>query len=345
MINILKRAFNANSGMEAMKKVIIDFPERFLSKVKPEQRVGKRIIKSPKELVQFMSDKVPFHAMLKKAKSDEELIKIAEFMIKANSTMKDDFLLDDSYFPWISTDNMCINVGLIIFRLPIYFHMEDYEFKWMQERLKYERKYIIDKSKYYEQACLYGGTADEFRNVILKDRTFHPDNNPTHRYRLPNGEFAAYAFGSKQFDIIDPCINDPHCIHYAGDNRVYFLVKSKETKQWSFPTRIVSLDGGFNNSRDKLLESISHNSWKVKYFPITPLMCKVEAMNEKDMQENNPLLIDGSRTYYVLGVHDCGMPVNHNEKYSDFAWVPKIELQKYLTESEYNRFVGLLLNR
>ncbi len=62
------------------------------------------------------------------------------------------------------------------------------------------------------------------------------DNYPTHEYTDPaTGEKLTYCAASKNFAKVDPNCEDWRSIHYAAEDRTYYLVKNKFTQEWQFP--------------------------------------------------------------------------------------------------------------
>ena len=85
--------------------------------------------------------------------------------------------------------------------------------------------------------------SDEFEEVaklnedILGDNPYSSkmnlDNYPTHRSKETGEEYCA---ASKHFSKVDPAIEDPQSLHYAGEDRTYMIVRNKYTTEWEFPT-------------------------------------------------------------------------------------------------------------
>lgn len=62
------------------------------------------------------------------------------------------------------------------------------------------------------------------------------DNYPTHEYTDPNtGETKTYCAASKSWQKADPNCSDVKSLHYAGEDRIYLIVKNKFTNEWEFP--------------------------------------------------------------------------------------------------------------
>lgn len=88
---------------------------------------------------------------------------------------------------------------------------------------------------------------DEFEEVgkfnenILADNPYaskmNLDNYPTHRFKDPEtGIEREYCGASKHFSMADPAMSDPKSLQFAGEDRVFLVLKNKYTKEWEFPT-------------------------------------------------------------------------------------------------------------
>lgn len=95
----------------------------------------------------------------------------------------------------------------------------------------FNQKQYIDE---YEEVA-------KFNENILNDNPYSSnmnlDNYPTHRFKDPEtGVEREYCGASKHFSMVDPEMQDHKSLHFAGEDRVYMLLKNKYTKEWEFPT-------------------------------------------------------------------------------------------------------------
>lgn len=113
-----------------------------------------------------------------------------------------------------------------------------------------------------EYYCNTKQFSDEFREVVQlnEDCMAHNpyasrmnlDNYPTHRKLIgmktvtlidENGEeyekevedYETYCAASKNFALVDPKCPDRRTLHFAGEDRVYLLLKNRYTGDWEFP--------------------------------------------------------------------------------------------------------------
>lgn len=62
------------------------------------------------------------------------------------------------------------------------------------------------------------------------------DNYPSHRFKNEEtGEYEEYSAASKNWSKVDPYCSDRKSLHYAGEDRVYLILKNKYTDEWEFP--------------------------------------------------------------------------------------------------------------
>jgi hypothetical protein len=57
----------------------------------------------------------------------------------------------------------------------------------------------------------------------------------------------------------------------------------------------------------------------------------------------NELAVKGRKVFYYRSLHVKGNFELSSENYTDWAWVPRLELNKYLTRERYARLVDTLL--
>lgn len=72
------------------------------------------------------------------------------------------------------------------------------------------------------------------------------DNYPTHRQKdAATGAEVEHCAASKQWQKVDPNCGDTRSLHYAGEDRVFLIVKNKYTNEWEFPVSTMNLDQTF----------------------------------------------------------------------------------------------------
>jgi len=81
------------------------------------------------------------------------------------------------------------------------------------------------------------------------------DNYPTHRMVNPEtGEENTYCGATKQWSLVDPTCSDTKSLHYAGEDRVFLIVKNKYTSEWEFPITTINFGQTFFRAKYNLFE-------------------------------------------------------------------------------------------
>ena len=145
-----------------------------------------------------------------------------------------DFDTKDMYI--FSRDMFRIDIGLMIMRPPIFLHMRDPDIEMMKLRSKVMNEYFCDFRKYVKDYA----EVSQLNEHILADNSYasdmNVDNYPTHEYKDPaTGETHTYCAASKNFAKVDPHNEDWRSLHYAPEDRTYYLVRNKFTGEWQFP--------------------------------------------------------------------------------------------------------------
>ena len=164
-----------------------------------------------------------------KSNIEETGKKIYELEKKADQ----DFDVDPKQFYAFSRDMFRIDVGLMIMRVPIFLHMRDPDIELMKLRSEVMNEYYSDFKKYVGPYA----EATELNESIYTENPYasdmNLDNYPTHEMTDPlTGETKSYCAASKNFAKVDPECDDWRSMHYAPEDRTYFLVRNKYTHDW-----------------------------------------------------------------------------------------------------------------
>ena len=157
------------------------------------------------------------------------------------------------------------------------------------------------------------------------------DNYPTHKMVDPEtGEESTYCAASKNWALVDPTCSDTKSLHYAGEDRVYLIVKNKYTNEWELPITKINFGSTFFKAKFNLFQKLSGNQWKIKFFGSSAIMHTLREFTplEKEDYENEGL--KGVRTFWFGAHHLRGVPdmlLDDEEKnttdWIDWAWIPK----------------------
>ena len=204
---------------------------------------------------------------------------------------------------------------------------------------------------------------DEFNEVaklnedILAENPYasrmNIDNYPTHKYFDPKtGQESTYCAASKQWSLVDPYCQDKKSLHYAGEDRVYLILQNKHTQEWEFPVSTINFGTTFFRAKYNLFDQLTDNKWRIKFFGSSPVMHTLREFTEVEKQDTMNDNLKGVRTYWfgahhLRGVPDMvmGDPEKNTTDYSDWAWVPKRELNRYFTKDNYACFVDACKTR
>ena len=159
----------------------------------------------------------------------------ADKIYQVEKTMYEEFDFDPSDFYVFSRDLFRIDVGLMIMRPPIFMHMREPDIEMMKLRSRVMNEYYCDHKKYVhefsEVATLNESVLSE--NPYASD--MNVDNYPTHEWTDSSGETHEYCAASKNFAKVDPMCDDPRSLHYAPEDRTYFITRNRYTQEWQFP--------------------------------------------------------------------------------------------------------------
>ena len=114
--------------------------------------------------------------------------------------------------------------------------MRENDINFMKDRQAMMEEYLCDTKQFTEEFnevaklnedCLANNPYASRMNI---------DNYPTHKYKDPmTGEEHTYCAASKNWSLVDPKCKDMKSLHYAGEDRVFLIVKNKHTDEWEFP--------------------------------------------------------------------------------------------------------------
>jgi hypothetical protein len=184
------------------------------------------------------------------------------------------------------------------------------------------------------------------------------DNYPTHKYTDPQtGEEREYCAASKQWSKVDPACPDNKSLHYAGEDRIFLIVKNKFTGEWEFPvTKLMVGESFFKGNLENFIR-LTNNTWKIKFFGSKPLLHTLREFTPIERLDWKNDHLHGVRTYYFGAHHWRGIPniltsdlddpqsdLNPNH-YSDWCWVPKRKLNKYFSRENYETFIHMMKTR
>lgn len=217
--------------------------------------------------------------------------------------------------------------------------------EWIKYRYQFMKKYYLDTSTLQKDIEAITPTRDAYMAEIKPKIPNDPNELPTHRIKNPDGTYSLYYGASKNYANIDIEIKDRHSLHYAANHRVFLLLKNKLTKEWEFPTHIFNEKDTIAKSRSRLFSKISGDKWSVTHVASDPIVTTKRPLTEEESSDSKFMLFNGVRAFYFVAYHKAGLPEIHNYTYEDFAWVPKLEINKYLPRDCFEVFKDALWNK
>ncbi|CAD8119654.1 unnamed protein product [Paramecium sonneborni] len=222
----------------------------------------------------------------------------------------------------LTRDNYQLNMGLMIQRDIIFLHYTEEEMKLRKFRYQLEKRnnYITKLPKELHEYTHYTG-----------DQNVFGDETPSH-VRLVGDVRSVFLENSKFFRHCDPNEMNNKLIQYNSLHTVYLLVKQNGI--WTFPNINIEDKETFKETQTKLFEKMTQNTWQVYYYNRVPRLVTVDSNSDENAK------IKGIKTIYFQAKHLQGKVQIFG--YDDWAWVSRLEMNKYLTEQAYNKVIHAL---
>ena len=176
------------------------------------------------------------------------------------------------------------------------------------------------------------------------------DNYPTHQWTDPEtNEVHEYCAASKNFANVDPNCEDWRSIHYAAEDRTYFLVRNKYTKEWQFPVGSIYFGQTILRAKQKIFQEICDGNWKVKFTGNLPQVHTMRDFTVAEREDQRNEGLKGVRTYFFHANHWRGLPdISYDtdlHDYDDYAWIPKRKLNEFFTKEYHDVFIEATTTR
>ena len=152
--------------------------------------------------------------------------------------------VDPQDFPVISRDGLRVDVGLIVQRPPIFAHVTKRDMDFMKARSQIMNEFHCNHKEFVNEFNEVSKLNEDLLAENPYTSTMNLDNFPTHK----SGE-ETYAAASKRFSSVDPACEDVRSLHYAGEDRVYLILKNKHTQEWEFPTVAMNFGQSFMRAK------------------------------------------------------------------------------------------------
>lgn len=164
---------------------------------------------------------------------------LAERLYKLNRREIDDneyIDYDPSMLYMFTRDYMRIDVGVLFQRPPIFLHMRNRDKDFIIHRQNLMNEYFCNTKSFIDEFNEVSKLNVDVLSTIPYSSRMNIDNYPTHKIVDElTGEEKTYCAASKNWSMADPECTDNKSIHYAGEDRVYLILKNKYTGEWEFP--------------------------------------------------------------------------------------------------------------
>ena len=241
----------------------------------------------------------------------------------------------------------------MIMRAPIFLHMRDPDIELLKLRSEVMNEYYCDFKKYVAEY----GEVSKLNESLFAENSYaskmNLDNYPTHEYTDPEtGKVHSYCAASKNFTKVDPNCKDWRSIHYAAEDRTYFIVRNKYTHEWQFPAGELFMGQSFLRGKQNLFVDISGGSWRVKYSGSLPQVHTMRDLTVAEREVKEYQHLKGVRTYFFHAHHWRGLTelaireeMVDKLHYDDFAWVPKRKMNEFFTRDYHDIFANACTTR
>ena len=120
---------------------------------------------------------------------------------------------------------------------------------------------------------------------------------------------------------------------------VYLMVK--QNGKWQFPSTHIQNKSGFELTKEMYFKEIA-DGWSCVFLSNYPSAVHKTSIAEQEMQENEYLRkCVGKKVFYFKAYHDQGA-VKFKDNFEDYAWVSKLELNKFVDEKDYAFYSRIL---
>lgn len=226
--------------------------------------------------------------------------------------------------------------------------MRQNEIDFLKDRQSLMNEYWCDSREFVDEFNDVAKLNEDMLSQNPYASRMNIDNYPTHKRTNPEtGEEELYYAASKQWNKVDPACSDTKSLHYAGEDRVFLIVKNKNTQEWEFPVSTINFGTTFFRAKYNLFKHLTDDQWRIKFFGSSPQIATIREFTEVEAKDPSNLGMKGVRTYFFGAHHLRGIPEMHIEKtdYEDWAWVPKRQMNEYFTRENYEVFIHGLKTR
>ena len=96
----------------------------------------------------------------------------------------------------------------------------------------------------------------------------------------------------------------------------------------------------FAKIRRELFQKVSNDKWLIRHLYRCPYVSTLRPFTEQEKKDKRNSILSGVRTFYFNAYHLRGLPEFNFEDsdWCDYAWVPKADMNKFLTKERFDVF-------
>lgn len=247
----------------------------------------------------------------KEAKTLEDINsdELTDKLEKVRRKMMEEVDYDPNNFYVFTRDHMRVDVGLMIQRSPIFVRMRQNDINFLKDRQLMMNEYGCDVRGFINE---FNETSKLNEDLLANNpyaSRMNIDNYPTHKYVDPETkEERTYCAASKQWSLVDPYCLDRKNFHYAGEDRVYLIMKNRYTAEWEFPITKMNFGQTFFRAKMDLFQQLTDNKWRIKFFGSSPLLHTLREFTPIEHEDKQNHTLKGVRTYWFGAHHWRGEP-------------------------------------
>lgn len=128
------------------------------------------------------------------------------------------------------------------------------------------------------------------------------------------------------------------------------IFRNMYTGEWGFPAAPMKWGTTFTRAKQDLFLQVSGDKFKVRFVGTLPHMHTLRHFTEAEKEDPINAGLKGVRTYFYLAHHYRGLPymaddIAETHHYDDFAWIPKRQMNEYMSKEYYDVFIGMMQTR
>lgn len=231
----------------------------------------------------------------------------------------------------VTKDFYRVDVGFITFRKPIFFQMHDLDYENVKREHAFKLKYDLYP---HISKDLLEVNALEMRKT--KTESTGKDNEGDIYKDMPNGERVYYKSNATAFDEISSQVMLKKHIQRASAYNIFLIVKVDG--RWTFPRLPMQNGETMTVAKDRLFKEMFRGSIMGNFLGHFPITVRKEPFEERDKENPYSMKCVGKKVFYFDALIEYGEPEITSDLGDDWAWVTKLEINKYLNREDFEHF-------